>query len=91
MAENFTNGPDQNNYHNESGGDSGGSPRLGSVKAAATILGVAEKTIRRLIDAGKLPGVCRIGRLIRIDLQILDLWVSQSCPPLHRFNAKGGR
>jgi excisionase family DNA binding protein len=64
--------------------------RLGTVKAGAQILSLGEKTIRRMIDAGKLPGVCRLGRLVRLDLHLLDKWVSQGCPPLHRFDVKGG-
>jgi excisionase family DNA binding protein len=65
--------------------------RLGTVKAGAEILAVGEKTVRRMIDAGKLPGVCRLGRLVRLDLDILDQWIAQGCPPLHRFNGKGAR
>jgi excisionase family DNA binding protein len=65
-------------------------PRLGDVADVATITKTSIKTVRRLIDAGKLPGVCRIGRLIRVDLDILDHWITQSCPPLHRFKPKGG-
>jgi excisionase family DNA binding protein len=65
--------------------------RLGDVPDVATILKTSTKTVRRLIDAGKLPGVCRIGaKLIRVDLDILDRWIAQGCPALHRFNAKGG-
>ncbi|MGE5610361.1 MAG: helix-turn-helix domain-containing protein [Bacillota bacterium] len=63
-----------------------GSRQLGTVKAGALRLNVGEKTVRRLIDAGKLPGICRLGRLIRIDLDILDQWIAEGCPPLYRFS-----
>lgn len=65
--------------------------RLGTVKAGAQVLAIGEKTVRRMIDAGKLPGVCRLGRLVRLDLNVLDSWIAQGCPALHRFNAKGGQ
>jgi excisionase family DNA binding protein len=63
--------------------------RLGDVADVAIITKTSAKTVRRLIDAGKLPGVCRIGaKLIRVDLAVLDRWISQGCPPLSRFSLK---
>lgn len=72
--------------------DGNGRPRarLGDVDDAAVMLKLSPKTVRRLIDGGKFPGVCRIGRLVRIDLEVLELWVGQGCPPMSRFRAKGG-
>lgn len=65
--------------------------RLGDVADVASITKTSSKTVRRLIDAGKLPGVCRLGaKLIRVDLATLDRWIGQGCPPLHRFDSKGG-
>jgi excisionase family DNA binding protein len=65
--------------------------RLGDTKCVAALLNVSEKTIRRMTDAGKLPGVLRIGRLLRYDLKILDLWITQEGPPLHQFKRRGGQ
>jgi excisionase family DNA binding protein len=39
--------------------------RLLNTQDVAALLGVSPKTIRRLLDAGKLPQIVRIGRLIR--------------------------
>lgn len=39
--------------------------RLLSTQEVAALMGVSPKTIRRLLDAGKLPQIVRIGRLIR--------------------------
>jgi excisionase family DNA binding protein len=60
--------------------------RLGDVNTAALKLNLSAKTIRRMADAGKMPGVIRLGRLLRFDLCLLDRWIDQGCPPLHRFS-----
>ena len=60
--------------------------RLGDVKAAASKLDLRAKTIRRMTDAGRMPGVIRLGRLLRFDLDLIDRWIDQGCPPLHRFS-----
>jgi len=60
--------------------------RLGDVKAAGIKLNLSVKTIRRMADGGKLPGVIRLGRLLRFDLDLIDCWIDQGCPPLHRFS-----
>ena len=61
-------------------------PRLGDVNATALKLDLSAKTIRRMADAGKMPGVIRLGRLLRFDLDLIDRWIDQGCPPLHRFS-----
>jgi excisionase family DNA binding protein len=66
-------------------------PRLGNVKDAAALLGCSVKHVRRLIDMRRLPGVIRLGRLLRVDLVVLNKWVDQGCPSLARFSAKGGQ
>jgi len=63
-----------------------GTARLGDVNAVALKLTLSSKTIRRMTDAGKMPGVIRLGRLLRFDLDLIDQWIDQGCPPLHRFN-----
>jgi excisionase family DNA binding protein len=39
--------------------------RLLNTQEVAALMGVSIKTIRRMLDAGKLPQIVRIGRLIR--------------------------
>ena len=46
--------------------------RLESIAHAAEYLGVADKTIRRYIAAGRLTGYRAGPRLIRVDLNELD-------------------
>lgn len=62
--------------------------RLGKVPDVSRIGNWSDKTTRRLIDAGKLPGVIRIGRMVRVDLDILGRWIEQGCPHLHRFSGR---
>ena len=40
-------------------------PKLLSIKHVAKLLGVSEKTVQRMRDAGKLPPPKKLGRLIR--------------------------
>ena len=63
--------------------------RLGDVKEVATLTKLGEKTIRRMVDVGKLPGTIRLGRLLRFDLDAIDRWIDQGCPPLYRFDREG--
>jgi excisionase family DNA binding protein len=64
--------------------------RLGNVNDISLLLNVSAKTVRRLTDAGKLPGFVRVGRLHRYDLKAVGLWIEQGCPPMHRFNRNSG-
>jgi excisionase family DNA binding protein len=50
--------------------------RLGSVRIVAAILAVPLSTAYALVRSGRLPGVCRIGRRIRVDLAELESWVA---------------
>jgi len=60
--------------------------RLGDVNVVAVKLNLSAKTVRRMADAGKMPGVIRLGRLLRFDLDLIDRWIDQGCPALHRFS-----
>ena len=64
--------------------------RLGNVDDVAANLGCSPKTVRRLADAGKIPGLVRLGRLVKFDLHVIDQWIEQGCPALHRF-VRGGK
>lgn len=60
--------------------------RLVDVRAISHLLDVSPKTVRRMVDRGKIPGIARLGRLLRFDLTVIGQWVNQGCPALHRFN-----
>ena len=65
--------------------------RLGDVNDAAALLKCSTRTVRRQAELGALPGVCRIARLWRIDLDLLGRWIDQGCPMLSQFDVKGGQ
>ncbi|MGL4462737.1 MAG: helix-turn-helix transcriptional regulator [Planctomycetia bacterium] len=54
----------------------------------AGLLSVSVKTVRRMIDAGKLPPPTRVGRLIRWRRADVLLWIDAGCPTPTR--KKGG-
>lgn len=62
--------------------------RLVDVQDVARIMGISAKGVRRQVDAGQLPGVIRVGRLIRFDVQVIHSWISAGCPPLREWNAQ---
>ncbi len=56
--------------------------RLLTVKAAAKRMSLSDRSVWRMIATrGALPGVVRLaGRTVRIDREILDLWLSLGAP-----------
>jgi excisionase family DNA binding protein len=46
----------------------------------ATMLKVSGRHIRRMVDAGRVPGVIRLGRLVRFNVQAIDDWIRAGCP-----------
>jgi len=47
-----------------------------TVEQLADLAQCSARHVWRLIDAGKIPGVLRIGRLVRISRKIADAWLS---------------
>ena len=45
------------------------------VSDAATRAGVSERTLWRLIDAGRVPGVLRVGKCVRINRKLFEQWL----------------
>ncbi|WP_417735864.1 helix-turn-helix transcriptional regulator [Rosistilla oblonga] len=62
--------------------------RMLDVGGVAAMLGVSERHIYRLADAGKIPRPCKLGGANRWDRLTLEQWVSDGCPPVTRT---GGR
>jgi excisionase family DNA binding protein len=44
----------------------------------AALLKCSERHIRRMIDAGEIPGIIRFGRLVRASKRIIDHWLANS-------------
>ena len=55
--------------------------RLVDVPELCKLLGgISDRHARRMIDAGTIPGVVRLGRLIRIRRDKLEKWIAEGCP-----------
>jgi len=61
--------------------------RLGDVEIVAAKLDCSTRHIYRLADGGRMPAPVRLGALVRWDLDEIDEWISQGCPPVR--NVKG--
>ena len=48
------------------------------VRDLARLLKCSDRHVRRMIDAGEVPGVRRFGRLIRASRAVVDKWLSDS-------------
>lgn len=46
------------------------------VRDLAKLLKCSDKTVRRMIDAGEIPGVRRVRRLVRASRAVVDEWLS---------------
>jgi len=55
-----------------------------TVEQLATLLQCSERHIWRQIDMGAIPGVLRIGRLVRISRTIADAWIREGAPHRRR-------
>lgn len=60
------------------------------VRAVATLLDCAPRTVYRLADAGRMPTPLRVGSLVRWRRIDLDNWLAAGCPSVRTVSAKGG-
>lgn len=65
-------------------------PDLVTLAAAAERLSLSDRTIRRAISAGELPGH-KFGKAIRVSLAELDRWVASKVIPHARTVSKPAR
>ena len=59
-------------------------PATYTVADLARLLTCSERHVWRQIDLGHVPGVCRVGRLVRIVRAIADEWIRSGCPSNRR-------
>jgi len=62
-----------------------------SAPALAELLDISVKGVRRLTDAGGVPGVVRLGRLVRYQRQAIEAWIADGCTTPPRSTARKGR
>jgi len=48
------------------------------VRDLARLLKCSDRHIRRMIDAGEVPGVRKLGRLVRASRAVVDKWLSET-------------
>ena len=61
------------------------------VRAAARLIGVSARSVRRLADCGRMPAPLRLtGGLIRWRRSDLDEWIAAGCPSCRRPGAGRG-
>jgi excisionase family DNA binding protein len=64
-------------------------PELLDVNAVATQLGASSRTVRRLVDCGKMPRPISLGRSVRWRRTEIEEWIRQGCPKVEQRG--GGR
>jgi excisionase family DNA binding protein len=50
----------------------------------AGLLGVSHRHIRRLVESGKCPAPCRLGRCLRWARPTIEAWIAEGCPPCRK-------
>jgi len=77
--------------------ESGGSgPRKGSgvdllfADDVAALLRCSPRTVRRLVQFGRMPGPLKVGRLARWRRSDVERWVADGCPPCRAGVGKAG-
>ena len=63
--------------------------RLGDIIHVSEIVGLAPRTISRLVRAEQFPAPVRIGGSLRWDLQALERWIDEGCAPLGSMGPGG--
>ena len=58
-------------------------PLLLTMEQAAELLGVAHRTIKRMVTERTLPGIVRLGRSVRISRPELEDWIRRGCPKIN--------
>lgn len=71
--------------HDANGVDRKDQAALISAARLAGMLSISERTLRRLLDAGKLVRPVRIGRSVRWRLAEVREWIDAGCPGLREW------
>jgi excisionase family DNA binding protein len=60
--------------------------RLISIKKAANRCGISRSTFYELISSGKTPLPIKLGKRVLFDIQELDEWIENKCPPRSKWD-----
>ena len=64
-------------------------PDLLTAKELARRLSLAERTIWRHADSGRIPRPVKIGGSVRWNRKMIEEWVADGCPDLRRVGGRG--
>jgi predicted DNA-binding transcriptional regulator AlpA len=64
---------------------------LGNIRRVAVMASLSARTIRRLVDAGKMPPPLRIGGSDRWRLADVRQWIADGCPTVRRNSGGASR
>lgn len=42
--------------------------------------GVSKRHVTRMRDERKMPGMVKVGRLVRFSREVIEKWISEGCP-----------
>jgi excisionase family DNA binding protein len=62
-------------------------PWLITIAQLCELTAWSTSTIKRALAADSIPGVCRMGKSVRFDVQAVREWIRAGCP---RVNGNGG-
>jgi|SRR5437773_10704241 len=65
-------------------------PLLWDISDVAAALKISVKTCRRMAKCGQIPGLVRLGRLLRFDRRRISEWVANGCPRIKMWNRPTG-
>lgn len=63
---------------------------LADLRGVAARLVVSERTVERMVEAGKMPPPMKLGRLRRWRLADVESWIASGCPAA-AARVKGGK
>lgn len=63
---------------------------LADLRGVAARLLVSERTVERMVEAGKMPPPMKLGRLRRWRLADVESWIASGCPAA-AVRVKGGK
>jgi len=62
-----------------------------TIDGVAAMLACSPRTVRRLVDSGRIPRPVRLGGMIRWPRQPFELWVRQGCPSPAKAKRRPGQ
>jgi predicted DNA-binding transcriptional regulator AlpA len=54
------------------------------VNAVAALIGASSRTVRRLADWGRMPRPVSLGRMVRWQRSVIEVWIREGCPRVER-------